>query len=253
MIIFYFTGTGNSLAVAKTIGGDLISIPQEMKQQNYKYEADAIGFVFPTYYLTAPKMVRAFLEKVELKADYIFAVTTYGDYVGPALGELQDMVSQYGWKFDYINKVKMVNNYLPLHDIKKEVMKLVDSKLEVRFQKVVRDVHSRVCNTPQVNMVDKTAGAISKSFVKKLDSGLSAQKFKIHDACTTCGTCAAVCPSGNIQVTDEVRFGQKCESCFACIHNCPQKAIYLKSERSDRRWRYPNTSLLEIIMANQQS
>jgi len=28
MTIFYFTGTGNSLAIAKSIGGSLISIPQ---------------------------------------------------------------------------------------------------------------------------------------------------------------------------------------------------------------------------------
>ena len=75
MKIIYFTGTGNSLAVAKKIGGELIAIPQA-KEQTYK--DDVIGVVFPTYGCMLPGIVKRFLEGVKLEADYIFAIATYG-------------------------------------------------------------------------------------------------------------------------------------------------------------------------------
>ena len=35
MLTFYFTGTGNSLAAAKKIGGTLISIPQAIHEKKF--------------------------------------------------------------------------------------------------------------------------------------------------------------------------------------------------------------------------
>jgi len=49
MTIFYFTATGNSLALAKRIGGTLVSIPQVVDSENLYYKDDAIGVVFPVY------------------------------------------------------------------------------------------------------------------------------------------------------------------------------------------------------------
>ncbi len=52
--IYYFTGTGNSLAVARDIAlktdGKLIPIPSVIDKDIIKTETDAIGIVFPTYY-----------------------------------------------------------------------------------------------------------------------------------------------------------------------------------------------------------
>lgn len=76
MLTFYFTGTGNSLAAAKKIGGTLNSIPQAIHEENKIYRDDAIGFVFPLYCLNPPKMVREFLQNAKFEADYFFAVAT---------------------------------------------------------------------------------------------------------------------------------------------------------------------------------
>ena len=49
--IYYFSGTGNSLVVAKDVAeknnGKLVSIPSLMNKKSIKTEADVIGFVFP--------------------------------------------------------------------------------------------------------------------------------------------------------------------------------------------------------------
>ena len=39
----YFTASGNSLYVARTIGGELLSIPQLMKREDIILEDDAVG------------------------------------------------------------------------------------------------------------------------------------------------------------------------------------------------------------------
>ena len=51
-IILYFTGTGNCLYVARQLAGEhgeLLSIPQLMKQKQIEIEADEIGLVYPIY------------------------------------------------------------------------------------------------------------------------------------------------------------------------------------------------------------
>ncbi|MGZ7136213.1 MAG: hypothetical protein ACXVHY_10080, partial [Methanobacterium sp.] len=53
--IYYFSGTGNSLIVARDIAekmnGNLISIPSVMDKQSLTTDADVIGIVFPVYYV----------------------------------------------------------------------------------------------------------------------------------------------------------------------------------------------------------
>lgn len=46
-MIFYFTGTGNSLYIAKQIEDTPISIPQVMRQEQLEFTADTIGVVAP--------------------------------------------------------------------------------------------------------------------------------------------------------------------------------------------------------------
>lgn len=67
-LIFYFTGTGNCLYVARQLADDnteLLSIPQLMKQKELNFEADEIGLVYPIYGHMPPYMVRQFLKKAK--------------------------------------------------------------------------------------------------------------------------------------------------------------------------------------------
>lgn len=46
-MVFYFTGTGNSLYAAKELDAEIISIPQAIKQERLEFAADSIGIVCP--------------------------------------------------------------------------------------------------------------------------------------------------------------------------------------------------------------
>ena len=60
----YFTGTGNSLYIAKQIEENPVSIPQIMQQDNLTFSADRIGIFAPIYGHEVPPMVRDFLKKL---------------------------------------------------------------------------------------------------------------------------------------------------------------------------------------------
>ncbi len=58
MKTFYFTSTGNSMYVAKSIGGDLYSIPQMLKEGKDAFRDEVIGFVLPCYAFGVPRIVK---------------------------------------------------------------------------------------------------------------------------------------------------------------------------------------------------
>ena len=88
MEIYYFSGTGNSLVVARDIAEKtktrLISIPTVVDQERIKTDADCIGIVFPSYLAHLygiPLVVEKFVKKLDgIGGKYIFAVCTCGGY-----------------------------------------------------------------------------------------------------------------------------------------------------------------------------
>lgn len=250
MIVFYFSATGNSLSVAKRIGGNLISIPQVVDAKKLEYKDDVIGLVFPIYSFRPPKMVRRFLDKVKFAADYTFAIGTYGNMAGAAMLNVQKLAEERGNRFDYAEHLLMLDNYLPIFDIEKEIKKLPQKHTEEAISRIVDDINNR--RLKQANaatgwkIVTSALGAIDNL----LSNGKQARGFIITDSCTRCGICSQVCPAKNITVTDKVSFAEQCEECLACAHLCPQGSIRLKKERSSKRWLNPAVSLEEIIAAN---
>lgn len=253
MKVFYFTGTGNSLAVAKAIGGEAISIPQVINDEDLSFTDDAIGIVFPLYWMTAPKMVREFIDRAQLQADYRFAIATYGNFAGSGVADVQSRASKQGWSFDYTATLLMVDNYLPLFEIDDQIAKLPSKGTDAALQAIVGDIAARKSSLFKASLNDKFLTKATAGGLKKMERGTIARTFSVDENCTHCGTCAQVCPKGNVVVGDAgVAFGMNCASCYACIHNCPVAAIHMSDEQSAVRWRNPSVTVAEIIAANRQ-
>ena len=123
MKLFYFTATGNSLAVAKEMGGELYSIPQVLKRSKLAFADEKVGIIFPCYYFSLPQPVKEFIKEVKLESDYTFAIMTYGNLSFKAVDRLARLAKKSGLKLDYTNQLLMVDNYLPLYDIETELEK----------------------------------------------------------------------------------------------------------------------------------
>lgn len=251
MKILYFTATGNSLAVAKKLGGDLLSIPRLIKEEKYEIEDDAVGIICPTYCADAPRMVRNYLSRAVIKADYTFAIGTYGYMAGALTDHLESYLRQAAGHADYVNKIIMADTALTRFESQKQIDTLPQKKVDEQIEAVKADIEERRKNLPSVSLIDKavdwlyhTAGA----------SNVAPEKAKSHivnENCIHCGTCARICPSNNIVVTkDKVEFLDRCEGCLGCLHNCPKNAIHVKNEKSNARFRNADVSIKELIDSN---
>lgn len=110
MKTLYYTSTGNNLYIAKQIGGELLSIPQLMKNEVFDIEDDAVGIIFPVFFATSPKTLREFLKKVNIKTDYLFLITSYGsDGDQNALRIMKETLNSRGIEVNYTNSVLMID------------------------------------------------------------------------------------------------------------------------------------------------
>ena len=268
-VVLYFTGTGNCLYVARQLAGKegkILSIPQLMRKKQFEIEADEIGLVYPIYGHMPPYMVREFIKKAQLKAEYKFAVLTYGMRKCNAV-EIWDGISRKaGNVFDYIGTIVMVDNWLPNFDMNEQMK--IDKHIPENLAKITSDLSNRRRWHEPVTQEEREQheGFMSLSgldpevgFLMKAD-----RSFRVTDDCIHCGICTYVCPRGNYQLTGQgVKMQGDCEFCFACIQNCPQRAIQFKknedgtwpdgSEKNpNARYRNENVSLMELKLANNQ-
>jgi ferredoxin len=251
MKVFYFTATGNNLYVAKRIGGEIYSIPKLMKLEQFEFDDEEIGIVFPSYYGGVPKIVEEFLNKVNLKSKYIFAIISFGSFSGAVIPELIEIGIKNRIQFSYINEILMVDNYLPVFDIAKEMKKEPKKNIEESLIQIISDIQNKKVYIKKHSPIVTSFEAITHKFHAKTRVNMEYDKnFYVDDTCNGCKICEKVCPVNNINVDTKPVFNGNCQKCLACINHCPQTAIRLKQERSKARFINQNVKLKEIIEAN---
>lgn len=109
-MILYFSGTGNSLAIARKVsertGEPLLSlydaVGKDLSAERH------IGIVFPTYMLEAPRPIRALLPRIVFpKQAYIYVLVTCGAQTNNAVWTVRRILRQQGVKVSYCNKLRM--------------------------------------------------------------------------------------------------------------------------------------------------
>lgn len=252
MKICCFTATGNCLYVAKRIGGELLSIPQLMRQEKIEITDEVVGVVCPVYAGEMPMMVREFLKKAKIHTDYFFFIYTYGSGYGEAYAHVELAAREAGLKLSYINAVIMVDNYLPIFDMQEQIDTLPKKDVEGQLVKICQDIADRKETPVSVNAATKAKMTMFRNMLaKRILKKDTAKGYTVNDACIKCGICVKVCPANNIKVTDQVTFSDHCEVCYACLHNCPQSAIHMKVEKNTVHFRNEHISLQDIIEANE--
>ena len=118
-IIYYFTGTGNTLAAARALaeelGGDtkLIPLRRAMHYGGYTPESDAVGIAFPVHFLDMPAIVRQFVFNILFSGTpYIFGLATCGERPGGALFRLQELLEEKGYSLSAGFALVMPENFI---------------------------------------------------------------------------------------------------------------------------------------------
>lgn len=259
-MIFYFSGTGNSLEAAKSIANynheRVISISKEMNSKDGSFEYilksnEAIGFVFPVYAWAPPKMVLEFIEKLKFNNynnNYIFSVATCGENIGNTMKVLDNYLNKKDMKLSSGFSLVMPNNYIIMGNVDS---KEVENKKLKSAEETLKNINT-IIKEKRVGIFQIQKGflpGVLTSVINPLFNkhAMNTKKFNVNNKCTGCGVCERVCNSKTISFKEKPEWGDTCTQCLACIHLCPVKAIeYGKSTQNKGRYKNPNINISEM-------
>ncbi len=144
--------------------------------------------------------------------------------------------------------VNMPGNYILFYrspeGVKREqVLTNADKKLTDIAGMIGRCEHRKLPYNPIMQLLHRLAYDRTMSHIHDDD-----RKFSVNEKCTSCGTCAAICPVENIELVDgKPVWKHHCELCVGCIHICPVRAIQGGPDTATRpRYRNPAVSIKEL-------
>jgi len=233
-VIYYFSGTGNSLRAARIIaaelgGARLISMRNDPCQVSAE-NADVIGFVCPVYEWDVPKAVRSFVGQLAINPQaYIFMAATYIAVHGRCFETIQAALSEKGAGLHYGRALRCVASQCTAYEPfpPEGIMVPFMERSAIKTGQEIRRKKLR----PYPRMSPVSRRLYPKMMVPFLNIQHEYDKgFYVSDACIGCGVCGKVCPCKNITFSEQrPTWNHACEGCNACVAYCPAKAVQFKT------------------------
>lgn len=263
--IYYLSGTGNSLHVARELKRRLpetilVPIISVLKDDKIEATAETVGLVFPIHNLTTPILVKRFLQRVDMRsARYIFAVATRlcSDKV---FLNIDKILGKQGKSLDAYFSVEMPCTYIPIFTLPSQgTIAKMEAELQKRLDGIQAIVASKQSNREKDDLLVFLLGRILypliTAFMCKVRFPDMARSFYADSRCTGCGLCEKVCLSGRIKMKDDKPAWMEsidCVYCFACLHYCPVAAIQIRGRKTITKGRYHHPEVKAADIAGQK-
>ena len=253
-VIFYYTGTGNSLwsarQLAEKLGGAKL-LHVKNADALAAGEAEAVGFVFPVHMWGLPLPVVEFVEKLSLRPEtYLFALAVNAGQVSRTLVQLREMLSRRGLKLSAGFDIVLPSNYIPWGGpgpVERRNARIAAAR--ARLEEAAACISGRGAGPVEMGplwqrIVFTVIYRLSFNQVHKMD-----KDFWCDDRCDSCGVCARVCPANNIELKKgRPAWQNHCEQCLACIQWCPRESIQFgKKTPGYERYHHPEINLKDMI------
>lgn len=262
--IYYFSGSGNSLVVARDVSTKLNAkmtpIMSVLNQERIESEADIIGMVFPIYDFQPPEFMTRFISKIKnIQSKYLFALCTYGITPGQSLKHLEKTIKSFGGHLSLGFAVEMPQNGLGSGKITKIQQEKMFGNWKARADGICEDIENRKNKKIETsilffNLLKTQKIRLIPVFLKFLYQvsfkGLDSLAFTSDENCTGCGTCQQICTQNNIQlVNHKPSWSNHCINCFACLNWCPNKAIHPgDADLSIKSYHHPEVEISDMIL-----
>lgn len=234
MIMFYFSGTGNSRYVAelfsKNMGAACHSIEENLDFESLIRAEDVVGFCYPVYFSGVPRIMREFaaqqMEALEGKKVIIFCTQLW--LSGDGSMKFAMLFPKNHIDVIYTAHFFMSNNMndLPLFPMASE-RRIAKSQLRVqaKMETVCRNIRGGIVKKRGFSIPARIVGLFQFTSVDAIERRAN-RAVSIDSDCTKCGICVKICPMDNFSIDDAgVRHNHNCTICYRCINACPEKAI----------------------------
>ncbi|MHA1467728.1 MAG: EFR1 family ferrodoxin [Promethearchaeota archaeon] len=238
--VIYFSATGNTAKIAKTISEylkshedvnlDEIDITtyssrdKEIKLDKY----EGIFFGFPIYALRAPRLLRDWLKTLEGKNKMASTFFTYGGVkVGIAHHNIKRILEDKNFQVvstgEFLGKhTSNLAGWTLMSDRPNQedlnIAKEYAEKTLIRFKG--EDPGLVVFDAPELTekQVDRTEESANKRRIPPSRHG---------EECSLCKTCEENCPTNAMDAESGEADPVKCIGCLKCVYNCPDKALQI--------------------------
>lgn len=280
--IYYFSGTGNSLFVAKElqkrlIDAELIPIVRLLDQKLIQTRSGTVGIVFPVHSLTIPIAVKKFLQKAVFDPSaYIFAAATRLGTVFRGFEKIDRLLAKKKKRLDCAFILNMCNNEArhgvyrvpdeeEIQTLEKEVLRKLDAVQRFILNRLPfreKDETFTVSFTSRYPVVNNFMEKTVTGGIALAEHIGGVNYFYADEKCAGCGLCEKVCLSKKIVMKNNKPVWQRktlCYMCFACLNFCPRQAVQIRDipgvkslSRENGRYPHPYASALDIMAQKEE-
>jgi len=252
VVMFYFSGTGNTWwvgkqiekmltekgVVVKNISLEADNFPDSEAIEKMVKEADTVGFGYPIYGSDIPENFMKFIDnfpKVDKKPSFVF--TTMLLFSGDGAVVAKRRLRKRGFKVKQAINIRMPNNVklpypifrsFPIHN--GDENNQVKEKAAKKAVKLVDRILAEKNWIQGWDPLNIAGGLMQRVEMRLFDLSIYARNYFVDDeTCTQCMQCVDYCPTNNIKFEDEIfTWEDKCVLCLRCYNLCPEDAIQYK-------------------------
>lgn len=257
MVLFYFSGTGNSKYIAELfcqkMGAKCYSIEETIDVGKLINSEEVIGFCYPIYGSRVPRNMRGFIQKYlpDLKGKKLIIFATQWLFSGDGARVLTDLFPKNHIEVIYAEHFNMpnnVSNLFFLRQVSEQKMERKILKAEKKLDLVCQDIKLGKIKKRGFSGFSKFLGVLQGSLWQKESTSVDlvagsmeeklAKSVRINQNCTRCGVCIKVCPVNNLKLENKIiQHNNDCVGCYRCVNMCPELAITVML-KSTPKWQY---------------
>ena len=248
LIIYYFSGTGNSRNVAlwlsnvakeNSIESRLINIGQTDRLTIEQPDPEAlVVFVSPIHGFNYPPVMMHFIMRFPKGKNKVLLMNTragmlIGKWITPGLTGVAFYLSALilklkGYSIKSMFPVDLPSNWISVHPgLNERTVKYLHERNQEKVYRFARKVFSGDSDFRGVYEIiqDTLVAPISLGYYF-MGRFLFAKSYFASADCNNCDLCIKGCPVKAIKKVDNRPFWTfNCESCMRCMSNCPKRAI----------------------------